>query len=130
MKKLIYLLAGTCLFSFANPHPNEIAEGIWMGAYETDDLLEDVVLKFDDQNQAELYKGKVEDQNKLTGSYELEGDSVLIFTCKTALGEQFRITGHFNSRKNYMDGTWKTNEKQTGNFYLRKQVFREMLAQP
>jgi hypothetical protein len=129
MKKFIYILAGIGLFSFANPG-SEPVEGIWMGTYETDASMENVVLKFDAEHGAELYRGTVDEANRMVACYRMQGDSLLVVTCQAPSGEAFKMEGHFNKRMNYLDGTWQTNDKTTGNFYLRKQKFREMNAQP
>jgi hypothetical protein len=129
MKRIFYLLSGAFLLSFSNKTDEEPLDGIWMGAYESENTMENVVVKLGDKNQLEFYQGDLDEKNKVIGTYHLQGDSVTI-SYKTTDGKEFNLTGHVNYRKTFVDGKWVANDKAKGNFYLQKQKFREMLAQP
>jgi hypothetical protein len=117
------------LTSFSNgPEDNDI-DGIWMGYYRSDMLKEKVIIKLNSEDRMEFYTGGVDDRTKLEGTYRILGDSVS-FYYKTADGENMLMQGHFNRRKNFVDGICRTNEVPTGSFYLEKQELEERFTQP
>jgi hypothetical protein len=128
MKRLVYLLAGTVLLSFTKHRADDI-DGIWMGYYRSEMVKEKVIVKFSSQDRMEFYTGGVDDRTKCIGSYRLLGDSVS-FTYTTPDGQQFRMQGHLNYRKTYLDGVWKTNDRSTGKFYLERQKVEERFIEP
>src|SRR6059058_3845130 len=129
MKAMIYLLAGTLFTSFTNKTYDENIDGIWMGYYRSDILKEKVIVKFNESDKMEFYTGGVDDRTRLEGSYHILGDSVSI-TYKDSAGEEITMQGHFNRRKNFVDGSWKGKEKSSGSFYLEKQQVEELYARP
>lgn len=130
--KTILFLAGLYLMQtgFAPAGQTETVDGLWTGVYKTDSTNENVVVKFQDANQIELYCGAVEEENRCTGNYTLKGDSVLVFTYVNAEGKQFTMEGSINKRKTYVDGHWKTDDKSKGSFYLRKEKIQELFIVP
>lgn len=129
MKVIVFLMAGAVLTSFKGKEVNHV-DGIWTGVCRTDNLREKVLVRFEDQNQIELYNGDVNENNKLTGTYTLEGDSVLKFSYQTADGKAYTMRGHINKRKNYVDGAWEASDKLSGSFYLKKEKIEELFVQP
>lgn len=128
MKAMLYLAAGILLASFTGKNDSSI-DGIWMGSYRSDLVKEKAIVKFTSQDQIEFYRGDLEDNNKCTGTYKIQGDSVLL-TFKTCNGEEYTMQGEINERKNFVDGVWEDNKKGNGSFYLQKQRFQEMFVQP
>lgn len=126
MKRVIALAAGCFLLSFA-PKPQAHMDGVWMGELETESSMEDVTLKFDDDNKALLFRGPLSEGNKINVSYAVEGDSVLIVQSLQNSSKQLRIKGHFNRKMTYVDGTWESTESPSANFYMRKQEIREYI---
>ncbi|MGN6163388.1 MAG: hypothetical protein ACTHOF_02510 [Flavisolibacter sp.] len=129
MKTIVCLLAGVLLTSFTGKEVNRV-DGIWTGVYKTDNSREKVLVRFEDQSHIELYNGDVIESNKFTGTYELQGDSVLQFSYQTADGKEFTMKGHINKRKNYVDGVWQTSGNLSGSFYLKKERIQELFIQP
>jgi len=129
MKAIVMVLAGALLASFSDRQV-ETLDGIWTGVYKTDNVREKVLVKFEPKNQVELYNGDVIESNKFTGSYQLQGDSVLTFTYQSSDGKQYTMQGHINKGKTYVDGVWETSDKLSGSFYLKKEKIQEMFLQP
>jgi hypothetical protein len=129
MKTAVFLVAGAFLVSFSSREIDAV-DGIWTGAYRSDNVREKVLVKFESENHMELYNGTVEDANRFTGSYELQGDSVVKLTYTNSAGKSFIMKGHINKRRNYLDGTWETSDKISGSFYLKKEKIEEMFVQP
>ena len=130
MKTFLCLLAGTILTSFVNkPVDGDDLDGFWMGYYRSDLLKEKVIVKLDSDDRLVFYTGGIDDRTKLEGTYKIYGDSVA-FRYTTTDGEEVLMQGHFNHRKNYMDGICRTNNKPSGSFYLEKQELEERFAQP
>lgn len=129
MKAIICLMAGAVLTSFTPRELNHV-DGIWTGVCRTDNLREKVLVRFEDQNQMELYNGEVNDSNKFTGTYQLQGDSVLQFSYHTPDGKEYVMHGRINKRKNYVDGAWETSDKLSGSFYLKKEKIEELFVNP
>ena len=115
--------------SFTAREENAV-DGIWTGIYRSDDVREKVLARFESQNLVELYNGDVEEAKKITGTYQLQGDTLLKFSYKTADGKLFTMKGTINKRRNYVDGVWETSDKHTGSFYLKKEKIQEMFVQP
>ncbi|HEU4633430.1 MAG TPA: hypothetical protein VFS22_05560 [Flavisolibacter sp.] len=129
MKTIAYVLAGMIMLSFSTQQ-TEAIDGIWTGIYRADNLREKVWVKFAPQNTVELYNGEVIETNKVSGTYQLQGDSVLKVTYQTEDGKQYTMQGHINRKKNYVDGTWQASDKLSGSFYLKKEKIQEMFIQP
>jgi len=129
MKAIVYLLAGSFLLSFSS-REGETLDGVWTGAYRTENLREKVWVKFDEQNGLACYNGEVQDGNKSTGSYRLQGDTLLVLSYVTGDGTTYTMQGYINKKKNYVDGTWKTNDRVMGSFYLKKEKLEEMFIEP
>lgn len=114
-------------------HPGvqtESLDGLWTGVYKTDSTKENVIVKFQESNQVELYCGEVEETNKCIGNYSLRGDSVLVFTYVDANGKSITMEGSINKRKTYVDGYWKTGDRSQGSFYLKKEKIQELFIEP
>ena len=129
MKTIVYLMTGMIMLSFT-ARQTEKMDGIWTGIYRADNVREKVWVKFTPQNQVELYNGDVIESNKLSGTYQLRGDSILTVTYQTGEGKQYTMQGHINRKKNYVDGTWQASDKLSGSFYLKKEKIQEMFLQP
>lgn len=130
MKALFCLLAGTMLTSFINkPVDNDDLDGYWMGYYRTDLTKEKVIIKLSSDDRMDFYTGGIDDRTKLEGTYNISNDSVS-FRYTTPEGEAILMQGHFNYRRNYMDGVCRTNNKPTGSFYLEKQSLEERFVEP
>lgn len=129
MKTIAYVLAGMIMLSFSTQQ-TEAIDGIWTGIYRADNVREKVWVKFAPQNTVELYNGDVIETNKVSGTYQLQGDSVLKVTYQTEDGKQYTMQGHINRKKNYVDGTWQASDKLSGSFYLKKEKIQEMFIQP
>lgn len=129
MKTIAYVLAGMIMLSFSTQQ-TEAIDGIWTGIYRADNVREKVWVKFAPQNTVELYNGEVIETNKVSGTYQLQGDSVLKVTYQTEDGKQYTMQGHINRKKNYVDGTWQASDKLSGSFYLKKEKIQEMFIQP
>jgi len=132
MKKAIYLIAAATVltsFTFRSNDDDDSIDGLWMGYYRSDLIKEKVIVKFNGTEQIEFYTGGVDERTKTTGSYRLQGDSVS-FTYKTPDGASITMEGHFNRRKNFVDGVWNEDKKTGGSFYLEKQKIQEYYAAP
>jgi hypothetical protein len=129
MKTIVYVMAGFLMLSFSTQQ-TEAIDGIWTGIYRADNVREKVWVKFAPQNQVELYNGNVIESNKISGTYQLQGDSVLKVSYQTEDGKQYTMEGHINRKKNYVDGTWQASDKLSGSFYLKKEKIQEMFIQP
>ena len=129
MKTMLYLLAAALLTGFSSAPSDNDFDGIWMGYYRSSTFKEKMMVKFDQQDRIEFFTGGVDDKTRSEGNYTMEGDSV-VFNYKTRNGEELRMIGHFNRRKNYLDGVWNQQDKSSGSFYLEKQKFQECYAQP
>jgi len=129
MKTLLCLLAGTVLTSFINKPVENDLDGYWMGYYRSEMMKEKVIVKLDSDDKLIFYTGGIDDRTKLEGTYKIYGDSVS-FQYTTADGEEMLMQGHFNYRRTYMDGIYRTNNKPTGSFYLEKQKLEERMVEP
>jgi hypothetical protein len=129
MKIILNVIAGVALLGFTS-RQTEAIDGIWTGIYRSDNVREKVWVKFEGRNQVELYNGEAMTGDKLSGTYQLQGDSVLKETYQTGDGKQYTMQGHINQRKNYVDGVWQTSDKLSGSFYLKKEKIQEMFLQP
>jgi hypothetical protein len=129
MKAVIYLLAGALTVSFTNKETNAV-DGIWTGIYRSDDIREKVLVRFEAGNHIELYNGEVVEANKLSGTYELQGDSLLRFTYHDAEGKSYVMQGTINKRKTFVDGNWEAGERLKGSFYLKKEKLEERFIAP
>lgn len=129
MKIILNVIAGVALLGFTS-RQTEAIDGIWTGIYRTDNVREKVWVKFEPRNQVELYNGEAMTGDKLSGTYQLQGDSVLKVTYQTRDGKQYTMQGHINQRKNYVDGVWQASDKPSGSFYLKKEKIQEMFLQP
>lgn len=129
MKTIALVMTGIIMLSFSTQQ-TEAIDGIWTGIYRADNVREKVWVKFAPQNTVELYNGEIIETNKLSGTYQLQGDSVLKVTYQTEDGKQYTMQGHINRKKNYVDGTWQASDKLSGSFYLKKEKIQEMFIQP
>lgn len=129
MKTISCVLVGLMLFSFTNKTNETEIVGIWMGAYGAGNITETIVVKFNDNSQIEWYKDEVNEKNRVVGTYEIHGDSVML-SYKTSEGKQSTLHGYMNRRKNYVDGNWETEGAGKGSFYLKKQTVNEFFTQP
>lgn len=129
MKTIFIVLVGISLVSFSNKVSDNEIDGIWMGAYGAGNQMETVVVKFNADNQLEWYKEAVEEKNRMVGTYQISGDSVVL-SYKTMEGKEYTLHGFVNRRKNYVDGNWETNDQGKGSFYLKKQKVTEFFTQP
>jgi hypothetical protein len=129
MKLLALLMVGGLLTSFANRPTEDEIDGVWMGYYRSQIVREKLIIKFNTATKMEFYTGGVDDRTRTEGSYHIKGDSVSI-SYRSPNGEEMTLVGHFNYRKNFVDGTWKGREHGSGSFYLEKQQLQEFFAEP
>ncbi len=129
MKNIIYSLAALLLVSFSSNNV-ETFGGLWTGAFRTDMSREKVYVRFDEQNKLQLYSGVVEENNRSVGTYEVLGDTALVFNYSRADGKTVTMRGAINKRKTYVDGTWETSDKTSGSFYLKKDEIQELFITP
>lgn len=131
MKTILFVLAGTILTSFVNkPVDKSDLEGYWMGYYMTDASKEKVIIKLDtDNDRMEFYTGGIDDSKKVDGSYKIYDDSVVL-NYQAASGEKILMQGHYNPRRNFIDGVCRINNQASGSFYLEKQELEERMVEP
>jgi hypothetical protein len=129
MKTILGVLGFVVLAGFSGKKV-DVIDGIWTGVYRADNVRERVLVKFNDEHKVELYNGEVEDSNKFTGTYEIQGDTLLKFSYQTQDGKQFNMNGTINKKGNYVDGTWQASDKVSGSFYLKKEKIEERFVQP
>ncbi len=129
MKKVIYGLAALVLVSFSSNNV-ETFGGLWTGAFRTDMSREKVYVRFDEQNKLQLYSGMVEENNRSVGTYEVLGDTALVFNYSRSDGKTVTMRGVINKRKTYVDGTWETSDHTSGSFYLKKDEIQELFITP
>lgn len=130
MKTLLCLLAGTILTGFVNrPAQNDDPDGFWMGYYRSHMVKEKVIIKLSNEDKMEFYTGGIDERTRIEGTYKIYGDSVS-FYYRTSDGENMLMQGHFNYRRNALDGICRTNDKPSGSFYLEKQRLEEYLVKP
>jgi hypothetical protein len=129
MKTLVCLLAGVVLTSFVNRPMEDELDGFWLGYYRNEVVKEKVIIKLTNEDKMEYYTGGIDDLKKIEGTYKIYGDSVS-FYYQTPEGEKILMQGHFNYRRNAMDGICRTNDKPSGSFYLEKQKVQELFVAP
>ena len=119
MKTALTLIGFIC-FSFSFKEKGAV-NGIWQGAYGLDDQIKNTWVVFGPSNSLEFYEGEMKTENKVTGSYSLLGDTAISFTCKKNNGKQLiKMLGNINKTKNFVDGSWESNDNHSGSFYLQK----------
>jgi hypothetical protein len=128
MKAMIFVVAATLLTSFTAKE--ERMNGLWTGIYRTNDERNKVVLRFEDEKQFAMFNGEVDDAHRLSGSYQLLGDTAVVFTYVTPDGKSCTMTGKLNERKTFVDGTWENCDKAKGSFYLKKEKINELFIEP
>ena len=72
-------------------------------------------------NNMEFYDGDLKPENKLSGTYKLLGDTAIVFTYKKFGEQQVIMEGNLNRSKNFVDGSWESNDHLYGSFFLQKQ---------
>ena len=118
--KTAFILLGFICFSFSVNEKGAV-NGIWQGAYGTDDRIETTFVVFGTANTLEFYEGKIDPQNKMSGTYNLLGDTVISFVCRKSNGKEvIKMLGNINRTKNFVDGSWESNDNHSGSFYLQK----------
>lgn len=122
MKTLLFA-AGLVMMGFTFKS-NQTVDGVWSGIYESETAVTNMTIRFDDNSKFHCYKGEVSEQNKVEGTYLLEGDTTLTFIYKAADGKQIKFKGHFGPKKTYVNGTWEAPNTK-GKFFLRKQKVEE-----
>lgn len=130
MKALLCISVATLLTSFGSkPMNTDDLDGYWMGYYRSELLKEKLIIKLNDNHRMEYYTGGIDERTRVEGTYKITGDSVLI-AYQSSGGENILMEGHFNRRRNYIDGSCKINNKPSGNFYLEKQKLEERMVKP
>lgn len=114
---------------FVNKPTDDELDGFWMGYYHNELVKEKVIVKLVSEEKMEFYTGGINDKTRIEGTYKTYGDSVS-FVYQTPGGEKILMQGHFNYRKNAMDGICRTNDKPSGSFYLEKQKLEEFFVRP
>ena len=122
MKTLLFA-AAMVMMSFSI-RSNQSVDGVWSGIYESETAVTNMVIRFEDESKFHCYKGQVSEENKLEGTYEIEGDTTLTFTYKATDGKQIKFKGHFGPKKTYVNGVWEAPDTK-GKFFLRKQKVEE-----
>jgi hypothetical protein len=128
MKVFLYFVAFALLSGFTDADIKPL-DGVWTGSYKINNAREKILVRFETPNSIELYNGEILQENKVTGTYTLEADTAILFTYSSG-GQHFTMHGNFNRRKTYVSGIWKSDNKLTGSFYLRKERLTEMFVQP
>jgi hypothetical protein len=129
MKAMFFVLAAALLTSFTGRNERKV-DGLWTGVYKTDDERNKVVVRFEDDKHFALFNGEVDDKHLLNGTYQLQGDTALVFTYVTPDGKSCMMTGKLNERKTFVDGVWENCDKAKGSFYLKKEKIHEMFIEP
>ena len=129
MKTTFSVLAAVVLTGFVNRPTEDELDGFWMGYYRNEEVKEKVIIKLTNEDKMEYYIGGIDDTKKIEGIYKIYGDSVS-FYYQTPEGEKILMQGHFNYRRNAMDGIFRTNDRPSGSFYLEKQRVRELFVKP
>jgi hypothetical protein len=118
--KTALILLGIICFSFSAKEKGTV-NGIWQGAYGMDNRIENTWVVFGSSNMVEFYEGQMKPENKMIGSYSLMGDTAISFTCKKNNGTQeIKMQGNLNRTKNFVDGSWESDDHNSGCFYLQK----------
>ncbi len=117
------LLLGLVLMSFTFKS-GESVDGVWSGIYESENAVTNMVIRFEDESKFHCYKGAVNEDNKLEGTYVLQGDTALIFTYRTPEGKMINFKGQLGPKKTYVNGVWVGPDSK-GKFFLRKQKVEE-----
>jgi hypothetical protein len=125
MKTLLFA-AGLVIMSFTNKSNNSV-EGVWSGIYESETAVTNFTVRFEDDSKFHCYKGQVTDQNKLEGTYVMQGDTAIIFTYQTPEGKEIKFQGSLGPKKTYVNGVWEAPDTK-GKFFLRKQKIEERLG--
>src|SRR4051812_22987714 len=131
MKTLLCLLAGAILTTgFINkPADDEDLDGFWMGYYRSELTKEKVIIKLNSDDRMDFYTGGIDDRTKVEGNYKISGDSIS-FNYTSADGEKMLMQGHYNRRRNFIDGICRVNNEPSGSFYLEKQELEERMVKP
>jgi hypothetical protein len=121
MKTVIVLLCFIAFTAFAVKDKGEAMYGTWQGAYGMNDEIKNAWVVFGSSNHMEFYDGALKAENKLSGTYTLMGDTAIVFTYKKAGKQQVKMEGNLNRSKSFVDGSWESNDHQSGSFFLQKQ---------
>lgn len=120
MKTALVIIGFIC-FGFSVKKNGEAVYGIWQGAYGVNDRIEDAWVVFGPSNMVEFYEGNLRSGKKITGTYNLLGDTAIVFTCTKSNGMLMKMEGNLNRTKNFVDGSWQSSDDDYGSFFLQKQ---------
>jgi hypothetical protein len=127
--KQMMVVAAIGLLSFTGKEKESI-KGLWTGVYRINDERKEIVVRFENEKQFALFNGVVDEEHLLDGSYQVKGDTAVVFTYKTAEGKQCTMTGKINERKTFVDGIWENCDQAKGSFYLKKEKIEELFIAP
>lgn len=119
MKTVIALLGLFVFTAFAVKDKGEALYGTWQGAYGMNDQVKNAWVVFGSGSRIEFYDGDLKAENRLSGTYALRGDTAIVFAYKK-FGKQVTMEGNLNRSKNFVDGSWESNDHQYGSFFLQK----------
>jgi hypothetical protein len=95
--------------------------GIWQGAFGEGNDIKSVVVSFlPDQTMEFNIRGNSAEE-KVTGSFAVQGDTAIVLNYVKDGISQVRMIGSLNKTKNFVDGVWETGGQPKGSFYLQKQ---------
>jgi hypothetical protein len=121
MKTVIALLGLTVFTAFAVKDKGEALYGTWQGAYGMNDEVKNAWVVLGANNSMEFYDGDLKPENKLSGTYKLLGDTAIVFTYKKFGKQQVIMEGNLNRSKNFVDGSWESNDHLYGSLFIQKQ---------
>ena len=122
MKTIITLLGFIAFTAFTVKDKNGALYGVWQGAYGMNNEVKNAWVVFGSGNSLEFYDGDLKPQNKMTGTYALLGDTAIVFSYNKPGAQQLvTMEGNINRTKNFVDGSWESNDNQYGSFFLQKQ---------
>jgi len=130
LKSVVIILA--ILFSSFTKTSDPAIEsvcGVWKGYFGTVNEINEITIKIDQQNHAEISCNYSDACLKTMGTYKLIGDSSIIISCLLTQTKSSEVIlyGNLNRSSSFIDGLWDGTGKERGCFYLQKQVVKSNL---
>jgi hypothetical protein len=130
LKSVVIILA--ILFSSFSKTSSPAIEsvcGVWKGYFGTENEINEITIKIDQQNQAEIFCNYSDACITTKGTYKLLGDSSIIISCLLTQTKSSEVIlyGNLNRSSSFIDGQWDGTGKERGCFYLQKQIQRTNL---
>jgi len=123
MKSLLFAMGLVSFVVYRAENSEVYLQGIWKGSYGTIKKMAEVKIVFGQNNSIELYSSEIKKSGKAIGFYKVSKNNKIVITCNWPGRENisFTMNGRLDSKKNFLDGNWESNDHSSGRFYLTKQ---------